>query len=99
MYSDEGTHLEAVADDGAHAAAGDGAAEAGGPAVAEGAGEGGAVEPEQLVAVGGAPGVSPCAREGPGLDRVPAVLEPLDGALGVVDLQYPLDLADRVVLL
>lgn len=93
------THLEAVADDGADAAARDGAAEAGGAAVAEAAGQRGAVKPEQLVAVGGAPGVLPGAGERTCLDSVPAVLEPLDGPLGVVDLQDPFDLADGVVLL
>ena len=78
--------LESVPDDGADAAAGDGAAEAGAATGAEGARQRGAVEAEELVAVGGAPGVLSGAAECTRLHRVAAVLEPLDRTLRVVDL-------------
>lgn len=56
------------------------------------------MEPQELVAVGCAPGVFSGAVERTGLHCISAVLEPLDRALGVVDLQYPLYLADGTVL-
>ena len=58
-----------------------------------------AVEPQEFVTVRRASGVFSGAVERTVLDRVSAVLEPLDSALGVVDLQYPFDLADGAVLL
>ena len=63
------------------------------------------MEPEELVAVGGAAGVfGPRLRgeevgQGPGLDGVAVVLEFGDGALSVVDFENALDGADGVVLL
>lgn len=78
--------LEAVLDDATDGAGGDGVAEVGGAVEAEGAVEGGAVEAEELVAVGGAPGVLSGAAECTRLHRVAAVLEPLDRSLRVVDL-------------
>lgn len=91
--------LEPLSDNGADAAAGNGAAQAGGAARAEGAGQGCAMETEEFVAVSGAPGVLSGAIKGARFHRVAAVLEPLDGALVVVDFQYPFDLTDRIVLL
>nr|GMC52219.1 hypothetical protein B296_00042377 [Ipomoea batatas] len=91
--------LEAVAYDGADAAAGERAAQAGRATRPQRARERGAVKPEQLVPVGGAPRVLLAGGVGAYLHGVPAVLEPLDRALRVVDLQYPFDLANRVVLL
>lgn len=94
---------------------GGGGAEGSGAAGAEGAGEGGAVEAEELVAVGGATGVllvgrvvaeaARCSGRGveveerAGFDGVTVVLEAAEDALGVVDLEDALDLADRMVLL
>lgn len=89
--------LEAMADDGADAAGRNGAAQTGGAAGAERAGKGGAVEAEQLVAVGGAAGVTLGVGGGPYLDGVSVVLESLDGALRVVDFENAFDLADWVV--
>lgn len=86
-------------DNRAHAAARYGGAEARWAARAEGARESGAVEAQQLVTIGGAPGIFLGVWGRTDLNCVSAVLEPLDGALGVVDLQYPFDLADRAVLL
>jgi hypothetical protein len=70
---------------------------------AEGAGEGGAVEPEQLVAVGDAPRVLLAlpliiaARPLP--DALPVLLEPLHGPVAALHLEYPFDPADRRRLL
>nr|GMC54177.1 uncharacterized protein LOC109151131 [Ipomoea batatas] len=91
--------LEAVAYDGADAAAGERAAQAGRATRPQRARERGAVKPQQLVPVGGAPRVLLAGGVGAYLHGVSAVLEPLDRALRVVDLQYPFDLANRVVLL
>lgn len=66
---------------------------------AEGASKGGTVEAKELVAVSGTPRVPARSGEGEGLDGVAALLEPLDGPRGVVDLQYPFDHADRDVVL
>lgn len=91
--------LEPLSDNGADAAAGDGAAQAGGAACAEGAGQGCAMETEEFVAVSGAPGILSGAIKSARFHCVAAVLEALDGALVVMDFQYPFDLTDRIVLL
>lgn len=66
---------------------------------AEGAGERGAVEPEQLVAIGDAPRVllaMVAARPLP--DALLVLLEPLHGPLAALHLEDPLDPADRLLL-
>ena len=66
---------------------------------AEGAGEGGAVEPEQLVAVGDAPRVLLAliaARTLP--DALLVLLEPLHGPVAALHLENPLDPAHRRLL-
>lgn len=99
--------LESVFDDAAELAVQrrrrrGGAAEGGAAGEAEGAGEGGAVEPEELVAVGDAPGVPPGLVAGAPrllLHRLLVLLEPLDGLVRALHLEYPLDPAHRRVLL
>lgn len=91
--------LEAVPDGRAHPTARDGAAQVGRATRAERARDAGAVEPQQLVPVGGAPGVLSGAVQCSVLHCVTAVLEPLDRALCVLDFQYPFDLANGTVLL
>lgn len=81
-----GGALEAVADDAADTAAGDGAAQAGGATWAEVAPQRAALEPQQLVTVGRTSRVLSGAAERTCFHRIAAVLEPLDRALGVVDL-------------
>lgn len=91
--------LEAVPDGGADTAARVGAAEVGGATRAKGAGDAGAVEAQQLVAVGGAAGILSRAVKGSVLHGVAAVLEALDRRLCVLDLEYPFDPANGTVLL
>lgn len=91
--------LEPVPDAGADSACRYGPAQAGRATSAESASQVSAVEPQEFVTVRCASGVFPGAVKCTGLDRVSAVFEPLDSALGVVDLQYPFDLADGVILL
>jgi hypothetical protein len=91
--------LEPVPDTGADSASRYGPAQAGRATRAERARQVSAVEPQEFVTVRCASGVFSGAVKCTGLDRVSAVLEPLDSALGVVDLQYSFDLADGVVLL
>lgn len=91
--------LEPVPDAGADSAGRHRSAQAGRATGAERARQVSAVETQEFITVSCASGVFSGAVERTGLDRVSAVLEPLDSALGVVDLQYPFDLADGVVLL
>jgi hypothetical protein len=91
---------ETVPDDGAQLARRR-PAQRGAAGEAEGAGEGGAVEPEELVAVGDAPRVvlpAPVAAR-PLPDALLVLLEPLQGPVAALHLEYPLDLADRRLLL
>jgi len=77
------------------------AAQRGGAGEAEGAGEGGAVEPEELVAVGDAPRVllpRPLVAARPLPDALLVLLEPLHRPLAALYLEDPLDLADRRLL-
>ena len=67
-------------------------AQGGAAAGTEGAGEGGAVEPEELVAVGDAPGVlPPLAAARPLLDALLVLLEPPHRPVAALDLEYPVD--------
>lgn len=56
------------------------------------------METQQFIPVGCTSGIFLGAVEGAGLHSISTVLEPLNGALGILDLQYPFNLADRIVL-
>jgi hypothetical protein len=74
-------------------------AQGGAGAGAKGTGEGGAVEPEQLVAIGDAPGVLLAfVTAGPLLDALLVLLEPLHRPVAAVHLEDPVDPAHRRLL-
>lgn len=89
---------EAVLDYAADIAVGDGVAEVGGAVEAQRAVQRGAVESEELVAVGDASGVL-FIRGGFGFDGVSVLFEFGDSFLGVVDFEYAIDFADRGLFL
>lgn len=91
---------EAVLDYAADIAVGDGVAEVGGAVKAQRAVQRGAVEPEELVAIGDASGVLFIRGGfGFGFDGVSVLFEFGDSFLGVVDFEDAIDIADRGLFL